>query len=86
MDKIKKRIKVLTEMIKTETEVDKKVALQAGINALKKQIPKKPIQERWNPSRCPCCDAELSELLGDGYYRDYNDKEICDCGQKLKWY
>ena len=60
-------------------------ALDMAIDALLKQIPTKPIMEEWNPARCPMCGAELSELIGDGYYKHCVDKEVCDCGQKLKW-
>ena len=62
-----------------------KYAFEANIEALEKQIPKKPIIERWSPSLCPSCKEELSESMGDGYYKHWTSKNICDCGQKLKW-
>lgn len=60
-------------------------ALTMGIKALDKQIPKKPIIESWSPALCPTCRKELSELLGDGYYKHYYYMDICGCGQRLKW-
>jgi len=55
------------------------------LEALGKQIPKKPIIEKWNPARCPSCEESLSESAGDGYYRHNYCLNICDCGQVLKW-
>lgn len=60
-------------------------ALKLAIEALGKQIPQKPIIKSWSPALCPFCGSELSESLGDGYYKHYKDKKICDCGQKLNW-
>lgn len=60
-------------------------AHQIAIAALEKQIPKKVIIEPWNPARCPSCNCELSESLGDGYYKHHITKKVCECGQKLDW-
>lgn len=59
--------------------------LNMAINALEKQIPKKPIIKTWNPAKCPNCNAELSDDAGDGYYKPYIHLKVCDCGQHLKW-
>jgi len=59
--------------------------ISMAIEALEKQLPKKPIIIEWNPAKCPCCGEELSESLGDGYYKHWTTKKICDCGQKLRW-
>ncbi|WP_329994946.1 hypothetical protein [Blautia sp.] len=59
-----------------------------AIEALEKQLPKKVIIKDWCPSYCPSCGYELSEDLGDGYYRHPTFIERCpnpDCGQKLDW-
>lgn len=56
-----------------------------AIKALEKQIPKKPIMKPWSPALCPSCGCELSESLGDGYYKHYTHLKVCDCGQKLEW-
>jgi hypothetical protein len=60
-------------------------AIDMAIISLEKQIPKKPIIERYSPAYCPSCKAELSESIGDGYYKHHEGKSICECGQKLKW-
>ena len=60
-------------------------ALTLAIGALKKQIPQKPYMRPWCPALCPSCGEELSESLGDGYYKHWTTKKICNCGQKLNW-
>lgn len=55
------------------------------VAALEKQVPKKPVIKEWSPARCPTCGAELSEDMGDGYYKPWYSKKVCDCGQKLDW-
>lgn len=60
-------------------------SLIMAINALEKQIAKKPIVKQWCPAICPCCGCDLSESIGDGYYKHYTSLSICDCGQKLDW-
>lgn len=60
-------------------------AVWVAINALEKQIPKKPITKPWSPALCPTCRCELSESVGDGYYKHYSHLKVCDCGQKLNW-
>lgn len=54
-------------------------------DALKKQIAKKPIIKQWCPAICPCCGCDLSESIGDGYYKHYTSLKFCECGQKLDW-
>ena len=60
-------------------------AYELAVNALEKQIPKTLKIEKWNPALCPSCNNELSEHLGDGYYKHYYGLKVCECGQKLKW-
>ena len=62
--------------------------MRIAIEALEKQLPKKVIIEDWCPSYCPSCGYELSEDLGDGFYRHPTFVKRCpnpDCGQKLDW-
>ncbi|EGW36449.1 hypothetical protein [Desulfosporosinus sp. OT] len=62
------------------------LSVNAFVNmAINKQMPQKPIIEAWNPARCPSCGEDLSESLGDGYYKHWYGKRVCDCGQKLNW-
>lgn len=62
-------------------------ALDLAMNALQKQIPQKPIKVSWMPTTCPNsdCDEELSDSLGDGYYKDQTHLKFCSCGQQLDW-
>jgi len=59
--------------------------IDLAIDALEKQVVKKPIIKSWSPALCPCCGKELSELEGDGYYKHWDNLKVCDCGQKLDW-
>ena len=60
-------------------------AFQIMKNATEKQIPKKPIIRSWDAAKCPSCNAELSDSLGDGYYKHWEHLKVCYCGQKLDW-
>ena len=62
-----------------------KIANDMAIQALGKQIPKRPIIEPWNPAFCPSCGMELSESIGDGYYKHWVGMKRCECGQNLSW-
>ena len=61
---------------------------KTAIKALEKQLAKKVEIEAWCPSYCPSCGYELSEDLGDGYYKHPNFIKRCpnpDCAQLLDW-
>lgn len=61
-------------IIKTNDYID---FVRMAINALEKQIPKKPIfTEDKQFALCPCCD--MKGLIDKQKYCD-------DCGQKLDW-
>jgi len=56
-----------------------KLALEMAIEALEKQIPKKPIKDdEWGAFFCPVCEY----MLGKYYQGVLN---YCDCGQKIDW-
>ena len=64
------------------------IAIEMAKAALEKQIPKKVILSRWSPSRCPSCGTELSESVGDGYYKHLKHLKVCpnaECCQRLDW-
>lgn len=64
-----------------------KIPLQMAIRELEKQMPAKPIIEKWEPARCPCCQEVLSEHMGDGYYKHWTKLDRCPgCGRRLEWY
>lgn len=61
---------------------------QVAVEALWTKIPAKVQIKDWSPARCPRCGKELSESLGDGYYKHYTGLAVClnpDCCQRLDW-
>ena len=87
----KEAIKIL-EIAKAEVEwnypLDYAIAIDTAIEALEKQIPKKPIIKPWSPAICPSCGEELSISLGDGYYSHRIILTHCpnlECLQQLDW-
>lgn len=59
---------------------NQKEAFQMAINALEKQIPKKPItHSNTNRADCPCCGATVR-----GIKNPFGDW-CSNCGQKLDW-
>jgi len=71
-----------------ETTDDEEIqdAIDIAISAIEKRIQNRPIiKSNYSPALCPSCKIELSDHLGDGYYKHYYSKSICECGQKLRW-
>lgn len=71
------------------TEEEKYEAYSMAIQALEKQIPKKPIRHTaWEDFKCPACGSTEIRPY-DTEYREYDKDckfEYCsDCGQKLDW-
>ena len=68
--------------------LDISVALETAMEALKKQIPRKPIDVctpvvTWG--LCPICKGELNKL-GNQPNRVFKGTKYCpDCGQALEW-
>ena len=78
-----KKVKEAIEYLKSLIYVRKRT-----LEALEKQLPKKVEIEAWSPSYCPSCGYELSEDLGDGYYKHPKIIKRCpnpDCAQLLDW-
>lgn len=82
----------ILKIAKTEVEwnypLDYAIAIDTAIEALEKQIPKKPIIKPWSPAICPSCGEELSISLGDGYYSHRIILTHCpnlECLQRLDW-
>ena len=83
-------IEKLEEMYRMNNPVihGKRGTIKAAIEMLERQIPKKVIINLYSPARCPSCGAELSESLGDGYYKHYKHWKFChnpECLQRLDW-
>lgn len=67
------------------TEDDYK-ANEMAIQALEKQIPKKPVNYDKHYYKCPCCNEDL-EIDNDMLFvYDEEPPKFCiNCGQKLDW-
>ena len=84
-------VEKLEEMYRMDNPVmyGKRGTIKAAIEILEKQIPKKVmIASPYSPAKCPACGEELSESLGDGYYKHYKHWEFChnpECLQRLDW-
>ena len=82
----KERLELIERCYRGEVE-DYKQALELGVKALEKQIPKKPVYEGdgysdghlvYDTWICPLCEKR--------YEADYDDYDYCpDCGQKIDW-
>lgn len=83
--KARESIKVLQAMLSTHQYEPIRKELEFAIQEVSKCIPTKPIRERWNPNRCPCCRADLGGECDDGYYQNPY-YEICpECRQALDY-
>ena len=93
--KVEEAIKIL-QVSKAEIEwsapLDYQDAFNIAIEALKKQIPVKPLRRRTTFDRsinklyCPVCKKYLG-------YENYRTRSVsnqsgdyCDCGQKISWW
>lgn len=62
-------------------------ALDMAINAMEKQIPKKPIIHTNDIDRlacCPVCDSNV-DWTYEGFWRKGNPKYCRECGQAIDW-
>ena len=67
----------------TDTQVDFIEEIETAINALEKQIPKKPIEDGYydEPCVCPNCGGNVINQADNDYHFFY-----CHyCGQHLDW-
>ncbi len=88
MNIIKENISFIEENIIRKLYEDSSIDLRIAdeiSKAIYKQIPAAPVKQKWSASECPCCGCELSENLGDGFYADWTESIVCDCGQRLDW-
>lgn len=58
-------------------------AIKMAIDALKKQIPMKPIGEHYAHMRCPSCNHRIPSGQGSSSRR--RDNWCNYCGQKILW-
>ncbi|MFW5670521.1 MAG: hypothetical protein ACOCM4_15070 [Acetivibrio ethanolgignens] len=75
-----KTLKIAKAEVEWNYPMDYAVAIETAIEALEKQIPKKPVKKSFiipyeGINVCPSCKEPLG---GKKYY-------CCECGQKLDW-
>ena len=58
-------------------------ALDVAIDALKKQVPIKPMGEHYAHMRCPSCNHRIPSGMGSSSRR--RDNWCNYCGQKIDW-
>jgi hypothetical protein len=90
----KDRIEAAIRHIQTATDVDP-WAIELAVDALQKQIPKKPKRVNKNDifdgnwrKICPTCGKVLMERITtnvESYPRHYNMSGFCWCGQAIDW-
>ena len=79
IEEFKQRLELIEKCYRGEVE-DYKQALELGVKALEKQIPKNPItHSNTNRADCPCCGATVR-----GIKNPFGDW-CSNCGQKLDW-
>ena len=84
IEEFKERLELIEKCYSGEVE-DYKQALELGVKALEKQIPKKVNlrhirkYDGYDDGECPNCGMSVSREC------DGNDVFCTDCGQKLDW-
>ena len=87
MDK-QKAIEYFSGKLERTLSNRRRQAYEIALEALEKQEAKKVEIKEYLPAICPSCGYELSESVGDGYFKHPTFLERCpnpDCGQRLKW-
>ena len=90
-----KTIQVVIAEVEWEYPLDYSIAFETAIEALEKQIPKKPkrvdknsvFDGNWKMI-CPCCGATLMKRItteDESRPVHYNMTKHCKCGQALDW-
>ena len=94
IEEFKERLELIEKCYRGEVE-DYKQALELGVKALEKQIPKKPnktIDSSWGVKKeahvCPVCDYYLTEVHFIAPQKIESNKKTtyCEtCGQAIDW-
>ena len=80
-----KTIQVAIGEVEWEYPLDYSVAFETAIEALEKQIPKKPINEECYYI-CPCCRDDLGVSDDDIFIYELSMPKYCsNCGCVLDW-
>lgn len=80
-----KTIQVAIAEVEWEYPLDYSIAFETAIEALEKQIPKKPINEECYYI-CPCCRGDLGVSDDDIFIYELSMPKYCsNCGCVLDW-
>ena len=80
-----KTIQVAIAEVEWEYPLDYSIAFETALNALEKQIPKKPINEECYYI-CPCCRDDLGVSDDDIFIYELSMPKYCsNCGCVLDW-
>lgn len=80
-----KTIQVAIAEVEWNYPIDYSVAFKTALNALEKQIPKKPINEECYYI-CPCCRDDLGVSDDDIFIYELSMPKYCsNCGCVLDW-
>lgn len=80
-----KTIQVAIAKVEWEYPLDYSIAFETALNALEKQIPKKPINEECYYI-CPCCRDDLGVSDDDIFIYKLSMPKYCsNCGCVLDW-
>ena len=80
-----KTIQVAISEVEWEYPLDYSIAFETAIEALNKQIPKKPINEECYYI-CPCCRDDLGVSDDDIFIYELSMPKYCsNCGCVLDW-
>ena len=65
---------------------NRKMYAELAINALEKQMPKKPVNYDKHYYKCPCCNEDLEIDDDTLFVYDEEPPKFCiKCGQKINW-
>lgn len=80
-----KTIQVAIAEVEWEYPLDYSIAFETAIEALEKQVPKKPINEECYYI-CPCCRDDLGVSDDDIFIYELSMPKYCsNCGRVLDW-
>ena len=76
-------LKALCAAVEWDFPLDYAAAIDAAIEALEKQVPKKPTGDHYAHMRCPSCNHKIPSGMGSSSRR--RDNWCNYCGQKICW-
>ena len=77
------KLHVMKNLIEWDMPLDYQEVIDLAVEALEKQIPKKPTGEHYAHMRCPSCNHRIPSGMGSSSRR--RDNWCNYCGQKILW-